>query len=140
MEANILQNITLQKGCDFRPVNSNKLNYYVRILNDVQDICPQNLVVLINGTKYVVNKTDQFVLNPDTKNNNIIFNLPYQTKYCITDATIDPTCMAKMTENQDEYNCDIASARVMLPMGTNVHDLNGNKFIINTDIKNCKLS
>jgi hypothetical protein len=139
MACNPLQQITLQKGCDFRPINSTKLNHYIRILNDIQNVCPQNLVVTINETKYVVNKMDNFVLTPNSANNNVIFNLPGQTKYCITDVTIDATCMAKMTDNNDEYYCDTVNANVILPRGTIIYDNKGNKFIVDSDIKNCKL-
>jgi hypothetical protein len=134
-----LQQITLQKGCDFRPVNSTKLNYYIRILGDVPNVSPQNLIVRINETKFVVNKTDNFVLTPNSVNNNVIFNLPAQTKYCITDATIDATCMAKMTDNNDDYYCDTTNANVLLPRGTVIYDISGNKFIVDSEIKNCKL-
>jgi hypothetical protein len=144
------QQIIIQKGGDFRPLHSNNANYYIRILENVINSCPTNLIVNLNGTRYVVNKNENFlfqdpnmagpgVIMNNQFNNNVIFNLPAATKYCITDIIIDPSCMAKTTSIEDEYYCNIVNTQVILSQGTVLYDMYGNKFIVDKEIKNAKL-
>jgi hypothetical protein len=116
----------------------------------VHNSCPTNLIVNLNGTRYVVNKDENFVFQDPNMdgpgammnnhyNNNVVFNLPAATKYCITDIIIDPSCMAKITSIADEYYCNIANTQVTLSQGTVLYDMHGNKFIVDKEIKNAKL-
>ena len=48
--------LIIQKGGNFKPLNSNHGTFYIRSLNDVFNDIPENLNVIINNTKYIVNK------------------------------------------------------------------------------------
>jgi hypothetical protein len=143
------ETIYLQKGGNFRPINSTNQTYFVRNLNNIINACPSNLIINLFGTKYVVNKDDKFKFveqnvlpippNQDFNNVNLKFVLPKNIPYCITDITMDQTCMAKTTCLEDEYYCDTINTKVMILRGTTIYDLYGNKFIVDADIKDVRL-
>jgi hypothetical protein len=140
--------VILQKGSNAKPINSSNALYYIKFLDDVSNIYVDNLIININGTKYIVNKNDEIeFLKPNTPvvpatdflNNYLKFNIPSGVKYCITDTTIDATCMAKTTQLADEYYCDIINNLITIPKGTLLYDIYGNKFITDDVIKNVRL-
>lgn len=153
--------LIIQKGSNFKPINSTHVTHYIRLLNNVSDEIPENMIVLINNTKYVVNKNDRSdysisnsstesdldVIQPNiqitsllTNVQNVLkFNLPSGIKYCITDKSLDQTCLAKKMQHDDEYYCDICTTMVTLLKDTTIYDMDGNKFSTMEDIKNVKL-